>query len=240
MKRFTINLTSNLDFSLTRKRFNMMGKPSSTLFSTSKKLICGIFISALTLVFCTQISKEVIPFVPASDPALYFEIDSTRFPLDQRTKQQERESVLGFNTPPLVYDKEGGTLYTGEHNSYHLDERSELIHIKNTFRKGVGIKYQRFDARGNEISKTELVFENGVLHSSNSFESGVLSSSSIEPAFSESGYKEFNQFFPTGELKFKMLWNEFGYQGLMTLYDEKGTILEQELYQNGVLVEKIK
>jgi antitoxin component YwqK of YwqJK toxin-antitoxin module len=30
------------------------------------------------------------------------------------------------------------------------------------------------------------------------------------------------------------------YHGLMTLYDENGEILEQELYEDGELVEKIK
>ena len=55
----------------------------------------------------------------------------------------------------------------------------------------------------------------------------------------ELGYNK--QWYSNGGLKFEAYFKgNIEYEGLMTLYDENGEILEQERYEEGELVETIK
>lgn len=87
----------------------------------------------------------------------------------------------------------------------------------------------------------EGIYESGVLKSSTLFDAdGILIWEVTGP---ESDIKPgtLKEWYPNGQIEFELTFHTgMKYHGLMTLFDEKGEILEQELYEDGEMVEKIK
>ena len=222
MKQFT----SRIDFSLTKKRFLMMGNEFSPIRSSSKSILSIFFISVVSFVFCTQ--TEI------NSDELYTNV---QLQLVSSPYQQVQDSGSYHNSK--MYDLEG-KLFTGTQNYFF--KKNDQLFTSVTFKKGIRTKEQTFKKSGEEWYRVEIEydFEKDERISFRGYDLGTLTLEIIDSSSVHSGMHLYREWHPNGLLKFESTSNELGSQGLMTLYDQNGNILEQELYNDGELVEKIK
>lgn len=94
-----------------------------------------------------------------------------------------------------------------------------------------------FDASNNIVKHSTYSFMNGGLREA--FSINANQDTTFHNYYDEDIYIS-KEYHPNGQLKYKSGKGAFGYEGLMTLYDEQGNITRQELYEKGELVETIK
>lgn len=123
------------------------------------------------------------------------------------------------------YDR-AGTLIKSLHRVYNDDHPTRIV--------------ENFEYNGlNELVKTaQFYWEN--LQYRGRLELAADLDTLVHAYIDDNDVRIFKEYHPNGLLKFKMGSTDTGFEGYMTMYDENGTILEQELYENGELVEKIK
>ncbi|MCG8371881.1 MAG: hypothetical protein MI700_00015 [Balneolales bacterium] len=221
-------LTNKLDFSLTKKRFWMMGK---TLNPSKRRGIYTFilpFISITTFLFCTSTESQSQKYIQAfnnefvfSEPEVFLKLNSE------------------FRPDGYWYDSEGNYI-SGTVQLFELE--TGLIKRKDSVIAGLVHKTVFLDENGRstnvmikEYSQNKLINETswlmGDLFWKNTYHTDSLMTS--------------QQYYPDGQLKWEAT-SVVGtipntrYQGYMTLYDAQGNIEQQELYENGELVEKIK
>lgn len=217
--------TSHIDFNLTRKRFLMMKKQFSVFKSFSKSLLLICFVCVISLLFCTNTENH--PDELYTDVTLH----SSNLFLESNTIPAYKETIMLAQS---------GEPFTGV-QSYYFKKNDQLF-MTFTFREGIRIKEQVFEADGTEKYRKDTDFDFEVNQRLNVrvYDEGALTIEIIDSSPEHDGLHLYREWHTNGQLKFENTSNELGSNGLMTLYDVDGNIIEQELYKNGQLVEKIK
>ena len=110
----------------------------------------------------------------------------------------------------------------------------DSIHSTEYYENGLRLRAQgtnwsyeyRYDDKGKLVGLTEY------------FGNGLEKESWLYGGHDDDGLGYMKQWYPSGQLKFKMGWDEDNkYHGTMTKWDELGNIIEQEKYVHGELIE---
>lgn len=236
MKQFT----SHIDFSLTKKRLKMMSKKFSALRSGTKGLILAPILLATTLMFCTNQSNYPMKITRDSDVA-YF---NTHLYADH---EKSRELMGERDGPGIRFDANGDP-FTGIIELRYLNNDS--LFSETEFKNGIMKSSVRYDKEGNALDKYEYGYIGNQFKLIRHIDStGMLVEEWVDATPEKLGYHK--QWHPNGKLKYEAYFTgnirpkglkifNMQYQGLMTLYDEEGNIIEQANYEDGELVEKIK
>jgi antitoxin component YwqK of YwqJK toxin-antitoxin module len=238
-----MKLTNKLDFSLTLKRFVMLGKRSSksriiaflvfmipicsslVFFSSSYRITDTIMINGEEHVYYYNHYYKPDDFY--SNKGLYSDLT-----LVSKTITESR-----FHQ---VYDLDGN-LYTGSQSWY--DRTDNSIIMQETFKNGYMIEGKRFSDNG-EIEQHQIYeFDEGTFLSNRVWQNGTLS---IEVFSHSDSLETTNTFYPNGQLEWTTTYLEASSifdrinHGTSSRYDQEGNLLKQELYENGELLETIK
>jgi hypothetical protein len=234
--------TSHIDFSLTKKRFKMMGKKFSALRSGTKGLFLIPVLMTATLMFCTRNSGEPPYKVTGNSDELYSNVDLFMNP--ERSKELNiKRRGLGIR-----YDSEGNP-FTGTLETRY--SKNDQLFTESVFIDGVLQSSALYHPKsGKLIEKSEFGYIGEQFKRIRGFlGDGELIEEWVDAKPGEMGY--YKKWHKNGQLKYEAYFTEnvqpeglmtfhTKYQGLMTLYDEQGNIIEQARYEDGELVEKIK
>ena len=243
-----MNLTSSLDYSLTKKRLLMMGKRREFGVITGRVSLLSTLLVLLTLCFCARIE---------SDEPGFFTIGETEYTyLFSGMPNHKSDPPLIFlpdeygkrNKGPIHFYLTSGELYSGEATAY----KNERLSQKFIFENGLITEHFLFNSDGSPRQLIMTGFENERLKSKRSYlyndnNEKYLTNESEFPPFTNNGLSNIKMYHPNGALYFEYshkggYYNDRAsqYHGLMTLYDEQGDVLQQERYKDGELIEKIK
>ncbi len=233
-------LTNKLDFSLAKKRLEMMGKKSPLLKLFGLLSVVIPVTASLVFMFCTNTEDEPISLsfeeLQANlPPTTYFDIELESegttglfHPLDERTG---------------IYLGPDGEPYTGERTTFDVETDSVLYRQTMVDGKVTRTEFPLFDLDG--VYQHQVVVIPSLDSDGNKVstyynylnpDSLILSSRSTE----RDSVTIHEQFHPNGELAFYFqIIPEHGIDGLATTYDEQGAIKEQRLYDKGEIVEII-
>lgn len=237
----SLKTSSSINFSLTKKRLQMMGKSISKVKVGAIWLFLLPLSVALVIVFSSQTDsypqttnmQEIWNSMP---PTTYHDVElesdgptGLYHPLDERTG---------------IFIGPDGEPYTGERNTYSVDTDSVIL--KETIVDGkvektahilhdtTGTQYTwvtipSIDSDGNTVT---------TYYSDRLTDSLILSLKKIET----DSLIINKAWHPNGQLawEFQTKIPGGGMHGLTTIYDENGAIIEQERYENDEMVEKIK
>jgi len=238
----SLKTTSCINFSLTKKRLKMMGKSISKVKVGAVWLFVLPLSVALVIVFSmqpdnypqTMSMQEIRDSLP---PNTYYDVElesegptGLYHPLDERTGV-----LIGPDGEP----------YTGERNTYSVD--TDSITHKETIVDGkvTRTEFPMYDSTGVFQYRSVVIpsmDEDGnqvtSYYSDQHTDSLVLSLKKIDT----DSLITTKAWHPNGQLawEFQMKVQGGGMHGLTTVYDEKGAIIEQERYEEGELIEKIK
>jgi len=228
MKQFT----SKIDFKFTGKRLRMMGKNISRNRSISIKMIIAPVVLCLSLMFCTTQNENEYPrMVTGNSDELYSNVDLYLNP--------DRADELGIEKRGfgIMFDKTG-TPFTGIQQMRYIENDSlfsETVYVDGALKSTTA-----YHKDGSLIGKTEYEYVGD--QSANIMEyneHGLLVGEWISSTDDSLG--SIKHWHPNGQLKFEMTHKKgMLYHGLMTSYNAEGEIIEQERYEDGELVEKIK
>lgn len=237
-----MNTTSSINYSLTKKRLKMIPRTFSALRSGTKGLFLIPFLMAATLMFCTK-NKGGPPYkITGNNDVLYSNVELFMNP--------ERSDELNIKRRGIGirYDSDGnpftGTLetrYTKNDQLLTNTVFSDGVIKSSEFynpKTGELVEKSEFGYIGEQFKRTRVYSSNEILIEEwSDFQSGKLG---YHKKWYENGQLEYEAYF-SGPIKDETLKaTKIPYQGLMTLYDEQGNILEQERYEDGELIEKIK
>ncbi len=145
---------------------------------------------------------------------------------------------------PIYKDKHGKP-YTGTSNMYY--RKNNQLYSTTTYVNGIRTKWVIFDKNGEETYKTDKGYDGNKWVSTKAYSKGNLTQEWLSSSITDSEYDIHREYHSNGSLKFEMTFSSdlankkpIVYQGLMTLYDEQGNIVQQELYKDGKLVETIE
>ncbi len=207
----------------------MMSKNSPFVKRFGKVLPLVPLLLFVGLMFC---DKQSIPDEIYSDVQLHYERPS--FSAEKSYKPRPALDISGkpFTGTKTERRKEDNRLFSIEvfedglsvERTYFKDDGSQWGKYVSEYENGYKVLNRHFDE--NNTLRTESI---GTL---------ILSDSMIKKS-------QLREFYADGSLKYEGFFYSTKehvavYDGQMTLYDEKGQILEQELYKDGELVEKIK
>jgi beta-lactamase regulating signal transducer with metallopeptidase domain len=237
----SLNTSSRIDFSLTKKRIKMMSKKISKIKVGTVWLFLLPLSVALVIIFSMQPEKypQTISMLEIRDSlphTTYFDVElESEGPTGLYHPMDERSGVLiGPNGEP----------YTGERNTYSVDTDSvilketvldgKVVQTVHNLHDSTGSPYKwvtipSIDVEGNKVS---------TYYSDRLTDSLVLSLKKID---TDSLITQ-KAWHPNGQLawEFQMTIPGGGRHGLTTIYDENGAIIEQERYENGELIKTIK
>ncbi|RNC83411.1 MAG: hypothetical protein ED557_10330 [Balneola sp.] len=219
-----MKLTSKLNFSITKKRLLMMSKNSPFIQRFGKVLPLVPLLFFIGLMFCDR---------TVTDADLYPDVKL------KLLKSPYEQTLGGGVLDRRMYDSKGN-LFTGTQNYYRKENNK--LYSSFTYREGVLLLQKAFDESGNELHRVEeeYDFEQSKRVSMRMFDHGFLTVEIQDSSPEHNNMHVFREWHSNGQLKFEMTSDSLGTQGLMTLYDEQGQILEQELYKDGQMIEKIK
>jgi antitoxin component YwqK of YwqJK toxin-antitoxin module len=138
----------------------------------------------------------------------------------------------------LRYKGTDGNYYSGVRNHYHKD--SNELAFSDKFEDGYRVTRINYDDDVEISFRYEFEYENSNLLVRRKFnKSDILIEEWTAHINRDPGsIKEWHR---NEQLKFDVqYYDNLEYEGLMTLYDEEGNILEQKRYEDGELVETIK
>ena len=257
-----MNLTSDLDFSLTKKRLNMMSKRSSAFMKRTRASLLLILTFSIGLMFCTNSMDGFHPIeeimmngvVYKSEPVLYVHSDTKWGETKNGSKYRTYENRRIYSV-----DKNA---FTGERAFYN--ERTGNVAWIDTFERGLNTKTVFVDETlitNNGAFELHHIYKNdeqiemvaynkdkAVVYKWETSDSMTrhygpneqLTLDSHSEIIDGKRVHSLREWHPNGQLKFEMTSDSLGYQGFMTLYDEQGDVLQQERYKDGELIEKIK
>lgn len=227
MKQFT----SHIDFSLTKKRFKMMFKEFSPIRSGSKGMLLVPVLLIMTMMFCSRQPDYPIKITDNSD-VLYSTVDLYMNP------PKSRELNIKKRGMGIRYDSEGNP-FTGTQELRFV--KNDSLFAKTVFENGITKNVSAYFKDGD--STNQYSYEYGYIGEHfkvvKHYRDGLLMEEWKDAAPNELGYHK--QWHANGKLKYEAYFEDnIEYEDLMTLYDEEGNIIEQERYENGILIEKIK
>jgi antitoxin component YwqK of YwqJK toxin-antitoxin module len=255
------DVVNTINYSLTKKRFEVMVKKSSKVIISIKGGFTLPVIALMILVSCVNIqdnNRQIVEINGESyfevndvghllktdyDPILYlkFEKGFTRGKVE--TYSFVSDSIHGES---FFYDNEG-RLFTGEQRVVRLKNDSRNYAIRH-FDSGRLIGHSVTDALWNVSQKIEYEYSKDdrevITRVYNSEGKLLLANSRINDGVKTTYTQLYQDGLPFFE--YATLNNEDGamhpirYDGYMTKYDENGKIIAQELWKDGVLVETLK
>jgi antitoxin component YwqK of YwqJK toxin-antitoxin module len=145
------------------------------------------------------------------------------------------------NASDARFYNEEGEPFSGTQRLLNLENNS--LKIKTEVDEGVIKSRTVFHDTGEVHNRIEYEYRGDTLVYSKSIINGKFFQENFYPSISESGMLVTKTYFPNGQIQHEsqqLFVDETGsYQGLMTLYDEEGNILEQDLYDNGKLIKNL-
>ncbi len=226
-----MNTTSSINYSLTKKRLKMMGKKFSTLRSGTKGLLLIPFLLASTFMFCTQSKQSDLSRITNNNEKYYSDVNL--YLSHEKTEELKIKSP-GFS---IRYDSAGNP-FSGNHITRY--QENDQLAFESLYEDGLLLESISYDKNGDTLSRSEFGYIGDRYRSTKFYnENGILTHEFTQPSEDSLGYQK--QWHPNGQLKYEAYYKgNLQYEGLMTLYDKEGLILEQERYKDGELVEKIK
>lgn len=223
MKQFT----SNIDFSLTRKRFEMMSRSSSPFRSGSKTALILPLLGLLMIVLGTERTADnyrmSIPDQTYDVPELHF---------DRHPSEEAGVPYAAFTS--------SGELFTGTQKVYYTENDSLYM----TLYYEDGIETGSLMIMNGDVIRQKKGWYRNAPYLKESYNNGVLVWKHVPPAENENGLGYVHMWHQNGQLAFEVSYTgdpmDKVYQGLMTEYDEEGNITMQKRYEDGELVETIK
>jgi antitoxin component YwqK of YwqJK toxin-antitoxin module len=194
----------------------MMGKNISRNRSRLFKSISAFILMFLGFVYCTQ--EELEPYVDWDKNIRAISTDSGRIHIDSSSKP-----------------------YTGTANMFR--KGSGILISENIFLNGREIASTYYSSDGKLRADYHVITYSGKKKISYSiyYENGNKREEFWDPehTYPELGYVK--KWYEDGTLKSEYSWG-LGYSlnGYVTSYDKQGAVIEQELYDNGKFIEKIK
>lgn len=239
MKQFT----NRLDFSLTLKRFVMMGKRSSKSRIIAF-LVFMIPICSSLMYFSSSYRVADTIMINGEEHVFYYNLQykpsswySTRGLYSDVTLVSKMFIESRFNR---VYDLDGNP-YSGSQTWYNRTDNS--IIMQETFLNGTMIEGKRFSNDGAIEQHQIIEFDEGNLLSARVWQNGNLS---IEVFSHSDSLETMNTFYPNGQLEWTTTYLESSpifdrlNHGISSHYDQEGNLLKQERYEDGILIETIK
>ncbi|HET8865051.1 MAG TPA: M56 family metallopeptidase [Gracilimonas sp.] len=228
-----LSFSSSFNYPSTKKRFKMMIKNTSPLRSFSKRMLLLPILMATTLMFCTNKNEnDYSRKITDNNDALYSTVDLYF--------DNDRAEELGLlkDGPMIKFDK-SGTPFTGtQQYRYVVNDSlfSETIYVD-----GITTSTTAYHKDGSLMGKYEFGYVEDKFWATKHYNEDGLLIEEWQTPESEDSLGYIKQWHQNGQLKFEMTYKKgMKYHGLMTLYDEEGEIIEQERYEDGKLVEKIK
>jgi antitoxin component YwqK of YwqJK toxin-antitoxin module len=187
MKQFT----SRLDFSVTKKRLNMLSRKASKTKMLPKALFVIPVFSILTLMFCADSELKLMDqLVDESDNIINTDselIESKNYfasgpnPVFADTTLYVRKNEIDTYRKKLYTDN--GILFTGKQNWFYeasgdLDQTLEI-------QEGVIINATRFNGDGSEFLKKITIYDNSDTTYIRYYKHGILESTSKEWSYQE-------------------------------------------------------
>ncbi|HAH52126.1 MAG TPA: hypothetical protein DCL80_13080 [Balneola sp.] len=230
---YKTSLASSFNYSLTKKRFNMMMKEYSFLSVATKKIVMIPILLSVALIFCTDNTTQKTTRINGVEYWYGFLSNDTYSKVKILTKVQERDSITNSNIWTF-YDGNGNP-FSGS-NTIYLKENDKVYSISK-FENGRLLSRVLFSDKDEEVFRTENEFRNGLLFTTSTSLRDTLYQKSTYPPFTKNNSRIFQRFYPNGNLQFEYGTKQEAerqfYHGLLTLYGEDGDIIEQELYENG-------
>ncbi len=232
----SLKATSNINFSLTKKRLRMMGKSISKvkvgaiwLFLLPLSVALIIVFSAQTDNYPQSISMQEIwdsmPKTTYQEPELHYD--------------GNRSKELGIPLTLGAQYTSSGELFTGTQKVYYTENDS--LYMELFYKDGINTGSVIY-RDGDTVRQVHGIYKDRRELAQKMYFNGMLDYEDIRPRENEDGLGHVRIWHRSnGELAFEAFYTgDKEYQGLMTEYDEEGNIIMQERYEDGELIETIK
>jgi len=218
-----VNLASNLNFYLTKKRLMMMTKSKSLLSSSVKIALLTPLIPILILFYNTRV------------------IDRHNIKGTYETKLIAETVAVDDTFSYIQLNTEDGEPYSGSNKLF--DPKTGILETEAIYDKGMPISIKTYNGIGQVFFRNVFDYENGLPKKQRLYISGNLFMEYIYPT-PERDYQGIQRYWHLEEGKIQyeahFLNNSENFHGLVTEFDTQGNIVEQERYEDGELVETIK
>ena len=258
-----IQLTSNLDYKLTKKRLLMMGKNFSRTRSNSLKIFVAPILICIALLFCTD--NFELPGFRAHElknelDGIYYKSDLVLYTPEREDSSWTFDPVLWFSTPTVWYN-ENGELYTGTRLFYDrltkeqgFEEFIEDGIITKTVRLNEkliatnGVEYTLYQIENGHYVTITRYDENDEIFTRDEFTENSRSTYGPENQLIAHSYREVidgKRWFHTkhwsidGKLAYESSRDSTYDNSLSISYDEDGDTLRIMRVENGVFIEEI-
>jgi beta-lactamase regulating signal transducer with metallopeptidase domain len=208
-------LSSTLNFSSTKKRIQMMHAASSKMKSIFRISLVVPLSLCVLLLFCDRENY--------SQYAVYADKK-----IEYKNEKESGKYLAHYDNKP----------YTGD--VYYKFTSTDSLFSKQAYNDGRLVSSTLFDSTGVRKMQYRYTYIDDSIkmwkHISYSPKDSVLLEHWVYPTDTTLGYIKHH--YPSGKIKFSAMFKgNMEFENTMTLYAEDGTILEQERYENGALVE---
>ncbi|MFP8489611.1 M56 family metallopeptidase [Gracilimonas sp. Q87] len=218
-----VNLASNLNFFLTKKRLLMMTKSSSLISSSIKIAALTPLIPILILLFNSRV------------------IDRDHIQGIYETQLIPDTVAVDKNYSFVQFETVEGELFTGSNKLF--DPKTGILKKEAIFENGRSISIKTYNGIGQVSFRSIFEYEEGIPERQRYYMLGQLFSEYTYPTPSRD-YQGMQRYWYTeeGVMQYEahFLMDPDNFHGLVTAFDTQGEITEQERYENGQLIEKIK
>lgn len=217
----TGSLVSNFNFTVTKKRFQMMCKKSSKNIIRWKKILLLPVVLVLAVTFCKRTDSSALP----------------AYNLELTT-----DTIAVNNSVPVLQWSKDGQPFTGKRQmNEHLDF---LLSREQKFQNGLLLETNHYSEFGTVGYSETHEYQDSLLSTTRIFVDGRLFREVNWP-LPANNFKGITKVWHDNEQlqyeeNFIYREGEKLFHGLLTEYDEQGNMIEQKRYENGVLVEKIE
>ncbi len=235
MKQFT----SRIDFSITKKRLNMLSKKASKSSMLPKALFVIPVFSILTLMFCADSENPYENMnhieLSAINKSMYYDIElDTEGYVGLYHPKDERTGIL------LGPD---GLPYNGKRSAFYSDTDSLFFTETIVDGKKTQMVMNMYDSTGTFSYQTLSEYSldlNGnfvtISYANRQTDNLVLSDIKMD----SDSLSTYVMYHPNGQIAQEFqIKPALGLDGIATIYDDKGIIIGQRLYDEGELVETV-
>lgn len=220
--RTEVNLASCLNFYSTNKRLFMMDKKTSFAIGSLKMGLMTFMVPLLIILFSTRV------------------IDKDNLQGIYEIKLVPDTVVVDDSYSYVQWKNEDGTLFDGSNKFF--DPRTGILREESIYENGIKVTQKTYTGLGEVFYQTNVEMEDGIPIYRKTYMSGSLFSELIYPT-PDREYEGIQRYlYANGGLKFEahFLKDSQNLHGTVTEFNEQGAIVEQEQYDDGRLVAKIK
>lgn len=215
-----VNLASNLNFFLTKKRLLMMTKSSSLISSSIKIAALTPLIPILILLFNSRV------------------IDSNHIQGTYETQLIPDTVAVDKNYSFVQFKTVDGDLFTGSNKLF--DPKTGILRKEAIYEKGRPISIKAYNGIGQVSFRSVFEYTEGIPQKQRYYMLGQLFSEYIYPTQSRD-YQGVQRYWHTeeGVMQYEahFLMDPDNFHGKVTSFDTQGNIVEQERFENGELVD---